>query len=222
MQHSHQISWKKFKQKFTARKLTAAVFWDRKGMLMVEFIQGTTMSQVKWKLLKILQRAIKNKRCGMLTYGVMLFHDNACLHTAARTRALLVHFNWELFNHPDLTPSNYHLFTYLKNWLWSQSFNNNEYLTEGVKTRLSSQAAYFLTQAYKNLFPDITSAPVQEVTTFRSSLCTYFLNKLYFLTACFINSSTEVTIQTALIHLSESLKSYKNNLHHDYHMLLHT
>jgi histone-lysine N-methyltransferase SETMAR len=67
-----------------------------------------------------MRRAIQNKRHGMLTYSVVP-HDNACPHTAARTRALLEHFNWELFDHPpystDLAPSNYHLFTYLKNWL---------------------------------------------------------------------------------------------------------
>jgi hypothetical protein len=34
------------------------------------------------------------------------------------------------------------LFTYLKNWLQSQSFNNNE-LMEGVKMWLSLQAAGF-------------------------------------------------------------------------------
>jgi transposase len=78
----------------------------------------------------------------MLTSGVVLLHDNACPHTAARTSALLEHFNWELFEHPpyspDLAPSDYHLFTYLKNWLGSQRFNNNEELMEGVKTWLSS------------------------------------------------------------------------------------
>jgi hypothetical protein len=50
-----------------------------------------------------------------------------------------------LFDHPpyspDLAPSDYHLFTYLKNWLRSQRFNNNEEFMEGVKTWLSSQAA---------------------------------------------------------------------------------
>jgi hypothetical protein len=50
----------------------------------------------------------------MLTYGVVLLHDKARPHTAARTRALLEHFNWELFDHPsytfDLAPSAYHLF----------------------------------------------------------------------------------------------------------------
>jgi histone-lysine N-methyltransferase SETMAR len=55
----------------------------------------------------------------MLTSGVLLVHDNARLHTAARSRALLEHFNWELSDHPsysrDLAPSDYHLFTYAKN-----------------------------------------------------------------------------------------------------------
>jgi hypothetical protein len=36
------------------------------------------------------------------------------------------------------------MFMYLKNWLQSQRFNNNE-LMEGGKMRLSSQAADFLT-----------------------------------------------------------------------------
>jgi hypothetical protein len=68
----------------------------------------------------------------MLTYGVVLLHDNARSHTAARTRALVEHFNWELFDHPPDSPhlamSDYHLFTCLKNWLGSQHFNNNEKL----------------------------------------------------------------------------------------------
>jgi hypothetical protein len=34
----------------------------------------------------------------------------------------------------DLVPSDYSPFIYLKNWLGSQSFNNNEELMEGVKT----------------------------------------------------------------------------------------
>jgi hypothetical protein len=49
---------------------------------------------------KKVNRAIQNKRCGMLTYGVVLLHDSTRSHTAARTRALLKHFSWELFDHP--------------------------------------------------------------------------------------------------------------------------
>jgi hypothetical protein len=40
-------------------------------------------------------------------------HYNVRPHTAARTRALLEHLLWELFNHllyrPDLAPRDYHL-----------------------------------------------------------------------------------------------------------------
>jgi hypothetical protein len=73
----------------------------------------------------------------------VLLDDNECLHTVACTQSLLEHFTWELFDYPPcspLAPSNNHLFTYLKNWLRSQRFSNNEKLMEGVKTWLSSQA----------------------------------------------------------------------------------
>jgi transposase len=70
---------------------------------------------------------------------------------------VLEHFNLELFRHPpyspDLAPSDYHLFSYLKNWLGSQRFNINEELMEGVKTCLSSHAAGFFDTAIQKLIP---------------------------------------------------------------------
>jgi hypothetical protein len=52
-----------------------------------------------------------------------------------------------LFDHPlyspDLAPINYHLFTYLKNCLGLQCFDNNDELMKGVKTWLSSEVADF-------------------------------------------------------------------------------
>jgi histone-lysine N-methyltransferase SETMAR len=70
----------------------------------------------------------------MLTYGVVLLHDNARPHAAARTQALLERFNWELFGHPpyssDLLPSTYHLLTHLMNWLRSQHLSNNEKISK--------------------------------------------------------------------------------------------
>jgi hypothetical protein len=106
---------------------------------------------------KNLGSAIQNKRRGMLTYGVVLLHDNARPYTAARTWELLVHFNWELFGYPpccaDLTSSDYRLCTYVKNWIWSQPFNNNVELMEGAKTWLSSQAADFFDTGTQNFCP---------------------------------------------------------------------
>jgi histone-lysine N-methyltransferase SETMAR len=69
----------------------------------------------------------------------------------------LQHFNWELFDHPpyspDLAPNNYNLFTYLKNCLGSQHFNNNEEFMEGVKTWLSSKTADFFDTGIQKLIP---------------------------------------------------------------------
>jgi histone-lysine N-methyltransferase SETMAR len=80
------------------------------------------------------RRAIQNKRRGMLTYGVVLLLDNALPHTstAARTRALLEHLDWELFDHhpysPDLFPSDYNLFTCLMNWFGSKRLTGGYFL----------------------------------------------------------------------------------------------
>jgi hypothetical protein len=49
----------------------ANIFWDRNGMLMMEF---TITSEVYCETLKELRRAIQNKRPGMLTSGVVLLH----------------------------------------------------------------------------------------------------------------------------------------------------
>jgi hypothetical protein len=43
------------------------------------------------------------------------------------------------------------MFTYLKNWLRSQRFSNNEELMEGVKTWLSSQVTDFFDTGIQKL-----------------------------------------------------------------------
>jgi hypothetical protein len=94
---------------------------------------------------------------GMLIPGVMLLHDNVRPHAAARTQALLEHFNWELFDHPVYSPglslSDYHMLSCLKNWMGSQRFNSNEELVEGIKMWLSSRVADFFDMGMQKLIP---------------------------------------------------------------------
>jgi hypothetical protein len=67
----------------------AAVFWDRKRVLLLEFmLQGTTMPQVYCRTLKKLYRVIQNKKCGMLTYSVVLL-EKEHPHTGAHTQAMM-------------------------------------------------------------------------------------------------------------------------------------
>jgi hypothetical protein len=93
----------------------------------------------------------------MLTYGVVLLRDRSFPHRAARTRALLENFNWELFDHPpyshDLVPRDHHLSVYLKNLARSQGFNNNEELMEDVNIMLSSHVADFFDRGMQKYIP---------------------------------------------------------------------
>ena len=126
----HSLHWKytgspkrkKFKRTFSTRKIMCAVFWDRQGVLLVEFLpQGTIDSAVYCETLKRLRRVIQNKKRGMLTATILLLHNNARPHSAVQTQDLITSFKWEQMDHPpyspDLAPSDYHFFLHLKNFL---------------------------------------------------------------------------------------------------------
>ncbi|GFS91927.1 mariner Mos1 transposase [Trichonephila clavipes] len=110
----------KAKRTMSTRKVMATVFWDRHGVLLVEFMQqGTTINAAAYcATLTKLRRAIQNKRRSLLTSGVLLLHDNAKPHSAINTQNLIRSFGWEPIDHPpcspDLAPSDFHLFRYLK------------------------------------------------------------------------------------------------------------
>ncbi|GFS51765.1 histone-lysine N-methyltransferase SETMAR [Trichonephila clavipes] len=92
----------KFKQTLSGRKVMCTVFWDRKGILLIDFIpRGETVNVDHYcETLRKLRRAIQNVRRGMLTAGVVLLHDNARPHAARRSTAVFTEFGWELLDHP--------------------------------------------------------------------------------------------------------------------------
>ncbi|KAJ4441013.1 hypothetical protein ANN_10862 [Periplaneta americana] len=100
--HSGSPVRTKFKQTLSVRKVMCTVFWDRKGILLIDFLpRGETVNADRYcETLRKLRRAIQNKRRGMLTAGVVLLHDNARPHSARRTAAVLTEFGLELFDHP--------------------------------------------------------------------------------------------------------------------------
>ncbi|GFV71993.1 histone-lysine N-methyltransferase SETMAR [Trichonephila clavipes] len=114
----------KAKRTISTRKVMATVFWDRHGVLLVEFMQqGTTINAAAdCATLTKLRRAIQNKQRGLLTSGVLLLHDNARPHSDINTQNLIRYFGWEQIDHPpyspDLSPSDFHLFRYLKVSRW--------------------------------------------------------------------------------------------------------
>ena len=157
--HTSSPKRKKFKQMFSTRKITCTVFWDRRGVLLVEFLpQDTTVNPAVYcETLKKLKLAIQNKRCQMLSATVLLLHDNAQPHSAAGTQDLITSFKWEHMDHPlyspDLVPSAYHLFLHLKKFLGSKRFDDDDDLKDAVQKWLTSQAAASCEEGIQKLVP---------------------------------------------------------------------
>lgn len=161
--HTNSPSAKKFKTTISAKKIMASVFWDRKGIILVEFLpQGETINAQRYcETLKKLKRSIQNKRRGMLTRGVCLLHDNARPHTALATKALLDSFGWDVLNHPpyspDLAPSDYHLFTSLKAHMGGIKFSTDEQVQKEVLEWGKGLAGEFFEKGIKKLVPRLTT-----------------------------------------------------------------
>lgn len=148
---------KKAKVVESAGKVMATVFWDSKGVLLIDYLpRGATINAERYcEVLKKLRRAIQNKRRGKLSKTVFLFHDNARPHAARLTQDLLEGFKWDVFGHPpyspDLAPSDFHLFPQLKQHLSGRRFANLDDLKEEVEGWLSSLAGEWYDSGLKKL-----------------------------------------------------------------------
>ncbi|GFO31517.1 histone-lysine N-methyltransferase SETMAR [Plakobranchus ocellatus] len=114
---------KKFKVQRSAAKVMTTVFWDAKGVILLDILpQGQYINAARYcSTLDRLKEAIRRKRPGLLRRGVVLQHDNATPHSANLTQQWLQRYGWEILPHPahspDLAPSDFHLFGSLKRHL---------------------------------------------------------------------------------------------------------
>ena len=125
------------------------------------FSSSTSWPEVRRWMLSVtakmqeLRRAIQNKRCGMLSAGILL-HDNARPHRARRSTHLLQEFRWEVFNHPPyipyLAPSDFHVFLHFNKFLSGQRqcIQNDRKAEMSATQWFQSQAADFYDTGYKN------------------------------------------------------------------------
>ncbi|GFR67689.1 histone-lysine N-methyltransferase SETMAR [Elysia marginata] len=119
---------KKFKVQRSAAKVMANVFWDAKGMILLDILpQAQFINSVLYCSLRDrLRDAIRRKKPGFLRRGFVLQHDNATPHSANFTQKWLQRYGWEILPHsaqyPDLVPSDFHLFGPLKCHSGSMAF----------------------------------------------------------------------------------------------------
>lgn len=156
--HPNSPSKKKFKTQPSVGKLMLTVFWDSQGPVLEHYQErGTTINSVRYSemLTAKLKPAIRSKRRGLLSKGVVLLHDNARPHTAAHTAETLQKLNFEVLAHPtyspDLAPSDYHLFGPLKEALRGRRFTTDEALKEAVHSWLASQPKTFFYEGIRKL-----------------------------------------------------------------------
>jgi histone-lysine N-methyltransferase SETMAR len=147
--HPSSPSVKKFKVTPSAGKVMLTVFWDSQGVLLARFQKkGDNVNAASYcEVLLMLRDAIRKKRPGLLTRGVLLLHDNARPHTARLTRERIDQLGWKLLEHPayspDLAPSDYHLFGPLKTHLGGTHFADGEDVERAVRIWLRQQSKDF-------------------------------------------------------------------------------
>ena len=92
---------KKFKKQPSASKVMATVFWDAKGVIMLDFLpQKSTITGVYYSnLLDQLRTAIREKRRGKLSKGILLQQDNARVHTCKVAMDAVERNGYELLPH---------------------------------------------------------------------------------------------------------------------------
>lgn len=129
----------------SANKVMASIFWDADGILLIDFLERghTVTGEYYSNLLRQLRAAIIEKRRGKLTRGVLFHQDNAPVHKSTIAMATIREQGFELLQHPpyspDLAPSDYYLFSYLKKHLAGKRFYTDNEVIEATEGFLRSQ-----------------------------------------------------------------------------------
>ena len=138
------------------RKVLLCCWWDARGMVHHELLtQGHTVTSAVYvdQLRRLAAATREKRRMGQ----VHLLHDNARPHVASATRQQLEELGWITLPHPpyspDLAPSDYHLFSALKNFLRGQSFSDFSALENSLENFFRQQPPEFWKRGIQSL-PD--------------------------------------------------------------------
>jgi len=166
--HNHQLETKKVSkewrhtsspkpQKFCTQPLAGRVMltlsWVEQGVILEHYMswRNTVTSAAYADLLKnYLHPAIKSKRHGLLSTGVLLQYDNPWPHTAHSTVATIQDLSFKCLPHPlyspDLAPSDFHVFGPLKEAMGGESFRSDEEVQQAAHKSLHSQPKDFFSR----------------------------------------------------------------------------
>ncbi|GBN38727.1 Mariner Mos1 transposase [Araneus ventricosus] len=138
---------KNFKTTLSAHKIMCTVFWNRQGILLVEFLPRGEPS-MRDDIVKYCENCgeqfkTKGEECSVK--ALCCFMTTHVPHSAGVTQNLIQRFGWEQFDHPpyspELAPSDYHLFVNLKRDFGGRRSDSDDDARNVVQRWLSSLAA---------------------------------------------------------------------------------
>lgn len=147
----------KAKSRLSAGKVLATVFFDCKGILLIDFLheRRTINAAYYCDLLTQVRLAYRSKRRGQPIREVILLHDNARPHTAEVTRRKLEEMKWKPLDHPpyspDLSPCDFHLFGPLKEALGGKRFEDDAGVEGFVRNWLVTRPRSFYDEGIRKL-----------------------------------------------------------------------
>ena len=118
-----------------------AIFWDKYGTLLTEYLPGETRTRGSYyaSIIEQLCCAIMEKHCGKVSDGVLLLLDYVKCNIA---QAAIRKGDFVGLNHPAYSPaialSDYPLFSSLKKFLRGKNFNRNDKTVDTVEDYLNN------------------------------------------------------------------------------------
>ena len=115
----------------------------------------TINSEYYFHVLIDVHMRLQKKRPGLITKGVLFLQDNTQAHIAHCTMCTLQQLSWEVLPNPpyslDLTPSDFHLFGPLKEFLGGQHFSTDDEVKQAVLGWFCHTDKSFYAEAFQAL-----------------------------------------------------------------------
>lgn len=146
------------KKEIHQRKILVTVWWTARGIVHVDYLpRGQTITSDIYcaQITTVHQKLLENQASLVNRKGVLLLHDNARPHVAIKTREKLKEVGWEILPHPpyspDISPTDYHLFLALSNFLANQCFTNDDQVKTALDRFFSSKNQEFYSRGMNSL-----------------------------------------------------------------------
>lgn len=144
----------------TTRKHMITVFWDSKGVLLMNVLPANTSfnSDYYCNLLDELKLAIQAQRRRLIDGGfhnIHFLHDNARPHKSNQSTQKLHDLGFTILPHPpyspDISPSDYYLFSPLKSALNGRNFENAAEIQTVIQDWINGKPREFFRKAFTDL-----------------------------------------------------------------------